>query len=153
MPGPPSKTTHTTGIVTPLSGSKTVERSILNRFKILSATLHQLIFTCASKIPFGDVFLQTATQFNLHSVVPLGPIIHHQEVGVVVIKARESALALDVQLVIGWKTTLQTGTRERCGKKTRAMQVMNLVKNMLRRVPLDSLKHPCCELFPTLQLQ
>lgn len=55
----------------------------------------------------GDEFLQTAAQFNLHTVASLGPIVHQQKVGVVVIEAGQSALALDVHQVMGWETPLQ----------------------------------------------
>ena len=54
----------------------------------------------------GDVFLQTATQFNLHAVVSLGPIVHQQKVGVVVIEAGQPTLALDVHQIMGGETTL-----------------------------------------------
>lgn len=84
--------------------------------------LHQLFVTFVSKTFPGDAFLQTATQLNLYSIISLGPIVHQQEVGVVVIEAGESTLALDVQLIMGWETTLQTrkkGKGEREAGKTR----------------------------------
>ncbi|TNN53989.1 hypothetical protein EYF80_035813 [Liparis tanakae] len=83
----------------------------------------------------GDAFLQTATQFDLHSVVAVRPVVHQQEVGVVVIEAREPALALDVHLIMGWEASLQTrGGREK-GREDLCYVVMNLSqrKSCVRR--------------------
>lgn len=62
-----------------------------------------------------DAFLQTATQFNLHTIAAMGPIIHEQKVSVVVIKAGQSALATTVHGIMSWETTLQRRQR-RMGK-------------------------------------
>lgn len=80
-------------------------------FCFLRCSLSYLTFV--SKTLSRDAFLQTATQFNLHTVVSLGPVVHQQEVGVVVIEAGELALALDVHQIMGWKTTLQMKRRRR----------------------------------------
>lgn len=70
--------------------------------------LPQLFLTFVSQPLSRDAFLQAGAQLNLHAIVSLGPIIHQQEVGVVVIEAGEPALALDVQQIMRWETTLQT---------------------------------------------
>lgn len=54
----------------------------------------------------GDAFLQKAPQFDLHAVVSMGPVVHQQEVGVVVVEAGQSALTVDVHQVMCWETTL-----------------------------------------------
>ncbi len=80
---------------------------------LLLKILPQLFLTFVSKAFSRDASLQTATQFNLHAIVSMCPIIHQQEVGVVVVKAGEAALALDVHQVMGRETTLQTNERRR----------------------------------------
>lgn len=73
--------------------------------------MHQLFLTFVSKTLSRDAFLQKSTQLNLHAIVSLGPIVHQQEVGVVVIEAGQSALALGVYQIMGWETSLWTKRR------------------------------------------
>ena len=55
----------------------------------------------------GDAPLQTTPQFDLHTVASVCPVVHQQEVGVVVIEAGQPALFIDVHQIMGWVTTLQ----------------------------------------------
>lgn len=52
--------------------------------------------TSVSNVLFGNIFLQTASEFNLYAVASVRPIIHQQEVSVVVIEAGQSTLAAHV---------------------------------------------------------
>ena len=79
----------------------------------------QLFLTFVSKTLPSDALLQMAPLLNLHSIVSLSTIVHQKEVGVVVIEAGESALALNVHHIMGWETTLQRRRRRRRRRRGR----------------------------------
>lgn len=100
------------------------------RFEISTTMiLPELFLTLVSKTLSRDAFLQSATQFNLNTVVSMGSIIHQQEVGVVVIQAGEIALSLYVHQIMGWKTTLkmEEERKESWTRLCNAMQVINRI--------------------------
>lgn len=58
-----------------------------------------------------DAFLKQGAQFYLYTIASMGPIIHQQEMRMIVIETGESALILSLHQVMGWEVTLWENIR------------------------------------------
>lgn len=69
--------------------------------------LLRLLLTFVSEALPRDEFLEACAQLDLHAIVSLSPIVHQQEVGVVVVQAGKPTLSLIIDPIMGWEATLQ----------------------------------------------
>lgn len=65
---------------------------------------------------FGNELLQPGPQGDFYSILPMGPIVHKDEVRVVAVQAREAALVLLIQYILSWKASLRGTEGETLGK-------------------------------------